>query len=215
MPWPQPDLDNGEGVILTVGFISGPDRWEIVLPCATDSPPEDFYAMCRDCVEAFIENMLDDTLDMLSEDTSVIFVQAEAMSNDTLTVPYRYDYPIGAHVGTRGPGLLATGVGLLTVYYGDPSQTLSTSNTRVGKNTLAGLCVADVVQDIVDEEVVALAQQWAQDLAQGFRKDTSATYWYRVGAALREGSGALLKVVSVVARNYVASQRRRMTPRGG
>lgn len=210
----QPDCDNDKGVILTIGLLVNGDRCAIVLPLGNPSTVLSVYDASEDAVLSFIASPMSLLLACMTTDSFLAFVQAEPMVDGGL--PYRRDSVTGAHPGTVSGHALPSNTGGLMVFYRDPAIGFG-SRMRVGKNTVPGVPVSEVVGDIPNSTYVGHLQDFADALQAGFVSITDgASKWYRYLAAPfpRTPGTALKGVTDQQARGYLATQRRRFIPRG-
>ena len=208
----QPSLDSGTGVILTCGFTTGHDRWAIVLPVATDDNTLNPITLCSDAVNAFVALELNHLMAIFAADTNLNYIQAEGMVDGR--VPYRTDIAPGGEPGTLGATSMPRNVSALTAFYVDPGQTLSTGRERVGKTFFAGISADEVVGDIVQNVLLTAITLFCNEIVNGYNTNAGGGKWYRVGKAVRTTATALPNIVAVQVRDYVATQRRRLMPRG-
>ncbi len=206
----QPALSSENGVIVTVGCVTNNDRWEIVMPFASIHV-HDGLSICSDAGIGFAADALPLLVACLSSDTQVMFIQVEGMVDGS--VPARKDYAPGAQVGTRAAGTLPTSVAALIDWYGDPAQTLPSGRTRIGKNFIAGIAATDVVGDHVQSSLGGVLQAFGLHCMDGFTGGDGTTLYYRVIRGSDRVSGqTLANARAVVIREYVVTQRRRLTP---
>lgn len=211
MAQPTP-LNKANGIMLTVGLVTNNDRWEIVLPIAPEpTTTHTGVTACVDAAAGFFANALAVLLPCFSGATSLVFIQAEGMVDGF--IPARQDYAPGAHVGGGGLGAMPTSVAGLILYYGDPGQTLPKKHTRVGKNFMAGIDSAEVTGDHISDHLAGLYQTFALLMMNGFLGQDGLTTYYRVVSKDVPPAGLVLgNSRAVVIRDYVATQRRRLTP---
>lgn len=211
----QPALQSEKGVILTIGLLTGQDRWAIVLPVATDDATAQSNPTnaCTNAVTAWVNNGLSLLTPCIASDTSIVYVQGEGMVDGH--IPFRQDFAPGVEVGSQGTVSLSRNCSVLGVYYVDPSQTLTTGRERVAKNFIAGIDAASVVGDIAQIAVTSAVQTFIDAMAAGFHTASGPPYptWYRVGKAVRTTGQALPNIVVTAVREYIVTQRRRMIPR--
>lgn len=207
----QPGLGSNDGLVASIGFVSNGDRWEIVIPFATDTATNPVTAGHN--LAAALESIgIPLLLPIFSSDTSLVFIQVESMVHGR-HIPDRFDYSLGTHVGSRASTCMPTSNAGLADYYVDPTQQLAGQRVRIAKNFFAGIAQSDVTGDIVASVVIAAIAAFCEALQNGTIVDTAGTKWYRVGAAVRTAATTLANIVAIVVRDYIATQRRRLTPR--
>lgn len=207
---PQPTLSSNQGVLLTVGFVSGADRWEIVQPVSTDEPSATATNLCKHATDDWNAGPAADLLAGISSSTSLVWVQAEGMVDGA--VPNRIDYNVGARPGDMGASLMPTSCAALLIYYVDPASLEIAARMRSAKTFVSGLDSDLVDGDILDPTVVTALAAYAGNMANGYGWVGGTKNWYRVGAAKRAADTTLENVGVYLVRHYIGTQRRRMVP---
>lgn len=211
----QPTVQNDQGVMLTIGFSCSGDRAAIVLPVGISTTTIDPATICYDAVTSFETTVLPTLLACLSANCNVTHIQGESMIDGV--VPFRKDYGPTAQVGTGSTALFPSNVTGLMVFYEDPVDSPAGARMRVGKNFIPGIDAAGAVGDILSSAIVSLIQNLADRLLQGWVSTLAPTaLWYRFlsAPATRVAGQQIRRVIIDYARNYVATQRRRLIPRG-
>jgi hypothetical protein len=211
MSLPHPPLID-KGVILTVGVVSGSDRTAVVMPLITDDAGLIAATRCTDAVAAFIAGPLATFAGILASNAYVAFVQAEGMIDGE--VPARIDFAPAEWPGGQASVAMPNNVAGLTVFYGDPADLPGDAREPVGKTFWPAVPVGEVTGDIISPALHTSYSGLATTLKGGFATFAAGGLWYRVAskggsrAAGTEGVGC----ISTATRNYVATQRRRLTP---
>ena len=209
----QPSCTNDQGVIVTIGIYVNGDRTAIVLPMGHPDPGISANLFCADAVDSFVSNAFPLLVACLSVDANISFCQAEGMTDGD--VPSRQDFDPAAYPGTVAGHALPSNTGGLIVFYRDPSGSF-TGRIRVGKNTIPGVPVSQIVGDLANGTLQDNLQAFADLLQNGVPSvGASGTNWYRYLATPKPRTpGTVLKATtSQEARGYLATQRRRFIPR--
>ena len=209
----QPALDSDHGLILTIGGICNTQRWEIVCPMATNVAPnfnEDANELVKLMDSAPQLALLEACF---SSDNHIDFFNCEGMVKGKF-VPARLDFPPSANAGSNGAPATPMQVAGLGVYYVDPSQQLAGARERVAKNFFPGLDVADIVGNILIGTTLVAIENWCAQMANGITTAGGGPKtFFRVGKAIRAAGQALPNIVMAEVRNYLCTQKRRLTPR--
>lgn len=207
----QPTMNADAGCILVVGGQCNGERWAIVQPVASDAAGLNGVNRCRDAVDSWNAAPQIDFLNICSSDLSITFIQAEGMVPGS--VPYRIDFALNTVIGTRAAGALPMNVAGLLSYYEDPSQVPVGEKIRVAKTFIPGLADGDVVGNTVGVGATAPMEQYGNSMQNGYQSLFDVTKkWYRVISASTNPAFILLNIVQHNARDYLATQRRRLTP---
>lgn len=208
---PQPVLASDNGVILTVGILSGVDRTEMVFPVAAAGAVQDPNDLCLNCLNAFTTGLVfAKFLDCISSDAQVTYVQAEGMVDGK--VPARKAYAAGAQLGTRPTGVMSSQVASLLIWYEEAADAVTGERIRVGKNFLPGLSEDDITGDIISLTLQGFILTFMDNMAQGFVALVPAGTFYRGLAANNSPAGNVRRIGRYGVRDYVGTQRRRLTP---
>lgn len=205
-------MTSDKGVILTVGILAGADRTAVVMPLATDDGGLDPTTICEDAVEAFVSTCVPQLLACISIDAQVTSVSAEGMMDGT--VPFRVDFAPGTAVGTRDNPLMPANVSSLGTFYGDPADIGPGLRMRASHIFIPGLSMADVTVDKIVSTLESAIEAFITTLLNGFTTNLGGGKWYRVLAKSASTSivQGLKRLISAIARLYVATQRRRLLP---
>lgn len=164
--------------------------------------------MATIAVEEFETNVLGVLVDCLSEDAEVVGISAECMDNGG--IPYRKNYVLGTHPGTRAAGVVPQQVAALVVYYPDPSDVSPGTATNTGGNFVPGIAEGDVNAEIVAGALKTVLELFAAELVTGFVAGPGTIT--RAIFAARNGARLLRQAVNYVVRDYVGTIRRRLLP---
>jgi hypothetical protein len=209
----QPAATNDNGVVLTVGILSGPDRCAIVLPLGTDSSEIDANNLCADAVLAFNFTCMTLLTACLSTAAQVTFLSADGMVDGK--TPSRQDFIPNANQGLRGENVLPSQVAALLYFYRDADQEVGTPRVKLGKNFVPGIANEDVVVDILSTDLVDLLITFSDSLQNGFPTQLdSSKKWYRYLAMPKERTTGTSLIPTYLhgCRQYVGTQRRRLIP---
>lgn len=209
----QPDATNEKGMVLTCGLRVNGDRCAIVLPIAAPEAVLTVYNEALDAIESFETSVLPNILACITTASFCSFIQAEPMTDGR--IPARKDFDASTHTGLVSGNALPSNTGALLVFYRDPAGTFGT-RMRIGKNTIPGIGVSQVVGDIVQSTLFANLGTLADMLQNGWPSVQDAAHnWYRYLATPRPRTAGtpLHGVTDQQPRNYLATQKRRFIPR--
>jgi hypothetical protein len=211
----QPVVQAQDGVILTIGFVSGTDREAIVLPMASDAsfdkPSRD---QCQDAVLMAQASLLPLIQACMSPSAYIAFVQAEGMIDGF--IPARSEYASSDFQGMLGGDLAPSNVTGLIVFYGDQDDLPPLSKTRSGRNFMPCVPKDMLNEDIIQPDLKTAYQALVTALIDGLPSVAdSSNKWYRYMAAAnpRTVDTNVIRVDAGAVRGYVCTQRRRLIPR--
>jgi len=207
----QNPLPADTGAILTIGFVSGNDRVDVVMPVGCFDPVDPNVGLAQ-LVTGIQTTLFPAILDVISADSEIIFAQAEAMVIGSM-VPNREDFLGGTFPGTRDTDVMPSDVGALTAFYGDPATPGPAGGILVGKTNWPGIAEDDVTSGRIEDALYTNLITLGTLLGNGFGDAAMAPRtWYRVAGAERTSGSVLVNVVNMTVRRYTATQRRRILP---
>lgn len=214
--WNQPQLLAGQSAMMTIGIVTNNDRTAIVMPMATDDPDVNFNQLCDNLVTDAATNLLPTLLDCLSADATVTHISAEGMLKGTIPMRSNLAGAVSV-VGTRAAGAVSSQVAALLAFYANPDDIPAEARIRVAKTFVPGIADGDVTGDKISSNLSAALVLFQELLGQGFDKGGTGGYkWYRINGRPAGSPNASTTVVRNArgnVRDYVCTQRRRLTPR--
>lgn len=213
-------MKNDSGVILNVGIFSCGQPSAIVLPLVCEPDPASPNNLCLDAVASYLVSCIAQTQALLSTESYITHISAEGMVDGK--VPFRQDFGPTDFPGTFGSGTIPNQVAALAVFYEEAADYVPNptpppiSRIRVAKNFIPGIAPSAVVQDSLTAGMKTAMNVWISLVQNGFpSSDFVSAIWYRVLATPkpRLAGTTVKRSGQCEARGYVATQRRRLTPR--
>jgi hypothetical protein len=205
-------MQSATGAILSIGLVTGSkDRCEIVMPVANDGGSVSSTNLCTDAIASFVANAMPALLDCISQDTHLVFVQAEAMLNGF--IPDRTLFSATANPGTDTQPSLPSRDAALIVMYEEPTDVLPGKPIGVAKNFIPGIAAGSTLGDKVQSALAANLLTFAQLMLTGWA-GVAGGNWYRVLKRPddRNNSTTLKRIAAAKARGQLAVQKKRMFP---
>lgn len=203
-------LHTFNGMILEIGINCGRDFAALVQPFSTNTGT-DTRSSAQDIVNAFMTHASGPLQNCMSEDASIVFVEARGMKPGAF-IPFREDFGIGALPGTRAAGLGQGQVACLVNMYCGRAAPGPSGKLQVAKAFIPGLADEDFTQDTVNPTVVSLCEAFESLCCSGLVG--AANTWYRVGSATGRGPDTVPNVIRVDGMSIIATQRRRVVRTG-
>jgi hypothetical protein len=211
----QIQAESKQGAILTVGFVLGGDRMAIVEPWVLDAASPDLNTLCKDLHDSWVAAQLPLITACYSADCYLAFIQAEGMMDGR--VPYREDFLPSVWPGTLAAVTLPANCTGMGTYYLDSRDFISPrKRMATAKTFFPALPESLVTGNLIDPTVVSNYQSYIDSAQNGIGSILYGSQkWWRVLAAPkpRNTSANCPRSTGQIARGYVCTQRRRMTPR--
>lgn len=212
---PQPTLQIARAVWLTVGGICNGERWEIVIPVATDDATMGHEVLCQDAIQSFDAagaSPMKLLRDCMSDEVDIRFVQAVGILSGY--IPARRDYLAGSKRGNRPGNALPMQVCNIVSYYADPLQLAFGDRMRVAKTLIPGIDQNDVQENVVTVNQLARLDSFGGTMKTGWTSTTNILKsWYRILNGLDEhGTGHAWNCFVERSRSYVGTVKRRLLP---
>ena len=202
-------LNTDHAVTLSIGINVNGDRCEIVLPCATDDTTLSANDLCADAVHAVGAVARPLILSCISPDAYISFIAADGMVDGK--VPFRQVYAPTDYPGVLTGAAMPSQVAGLLVFYEEGADVVTGERIRVAHNFIPGIPETEVTGDLVSASLFPALTNLALQL-KGPMADTGTKNWYRVLATIRTTATAVRRIGNTGAREWVATQRRRLVP---
>lgn len=211
----QPQLQQENGCILSVGGICANDRWNMVIPiaCETwsgDDPKK--VKLCQLAVEAFVNQLAANMMDFLANDCRTMYVEGHGMKKGY--IPYRYDFADPAAGGVEGESAPAN-CGILATFYSEPEDLLETEKMRTAHMTIPGIPVSALDAGKINTATQLAVDTWIENFLTGYSYESGPTWYRPISASIdpdQKDPAHLIRIAKADAKGYVATQRRRLTP---
>lgn len=198
--------------IVSVGIQVNDDQCEIVFPMIATGSAPDTLDFCASAVRAFADTGLDDLKACLSEEVSIIGIQA--LGGIDGKIPFRENFTIGDKLGTRTGHPEPASVGAGIAFYFDPTDVSPGNKTAVSHNTIPGISEDDNDDKQLKDALIAAIETFLNHMIAGYTDPGgTGTIWKRVNKAVRDAAAEGIRIaVTAFVRKIVRSVRRRLYP---